>query len=304
MTTNDKALQKSGVTTVASYLNQDSVKKYLKKMLDERTGQFITSLVSLANVTQGLASCSPKTLMFCGLKAASLNLPLDNNLGFAYAIPYKNHKTGVVDAQFQLGYRAFIQLAQRTGQYKMINVIDIRQGEIEVWHPFTEELQLIMIEDIEKRNNLPVVGYAAVFELVNGFRKTSYWTRARIEAHGKRFSKTYNKGPWQTDFDAMAKKTVLKDLLSKWGPLSVEMQEAVKFDQAVIRKDNATGEEVPDYVDAEFTFDDSFDADSIDDELEKEFKEAKESKGQKKQGEGEGNGNELNQRNILQPRGK
>ena len=251
--------------TVSSYLNQDTVRKHLDSMLKDRAGQFITSLVSLSNLTKGLEKCDPKTLLYCGLKAASMNLPLDNNLGFAYAVPYGN------SAQFQMGYRGYIQLAQRTGQYKTINVIDIRVGELEGWDILTEQLALVLIDDVEKRDKQPVAGYVAVFELMNGFRKTIYWTRAKVEAHGKRFSKTYNNGPWKTDFDAMAKKTVLKELLSKWGPLSTEMQEAIKFDQAVIRKDDATGEEVPDYVDADFNIVD--DTTSTDDELAKEFEQ-------------------------------
>ena len=238
---NEKALQKPG-TTVAGYLNSDSVKKYLEGLLKDRAGQFITSLVSLSNLTPGLAKCEPKTLLYCGLKATSLNLPLDNNLGFAYAIPYGQA------AQFQMGYRGFVQLAQRTGQYKSINVIDIRQGELIGWDVFTEALELELIPDQDKREKQPVIGYAAMFELLNGYTKRTFWTRERVEKHGKRFSKTYNNGPWKTDFDAMAKKTVLKDLLSKWGPLSTEMQEAMKYDQAVIKDES--GE--PEYLDAEF----------------------------------------------------
>ena len=270
MMSNEKALQKTG-TTVAGYLNQDTVRKYLENMLHERTGQFVTSLVSLSNLTPGLAKADPKTLMFCGLKAASLNLPLDNNLQFAFAIPYNNKKAGTVEAQFQAGYRAYIQLAQRTGQYSKINVIDVRAGELESWDPFTEELKLVMIDDETKRDKQPVIGYAGMFELVNGFRKVTYWSRSKVDKHARRFSKTFNNGPWQSDFDAMAKKTVLKELLSKWGPLSTEMQEAIKYDQAVIRKDESTGEETPDYVDADFNIVD--DTPSTDDELAKEFEQ-------------------------------
>lgn len=237
-------------SAVGGFLNHEKIKKHLESMLKERTGQFITSLVSLANLTPGLAKCEPQSIMFCGLKAASMNLPLDNNLGFAYAVPYGT------SAQFQIGYKGLVQLAQRTGQYKSINVIVVKQGELELWDVFTEKLKLILIENDEKRDKQPAVGYAAMFELQNGFRKVSYWTRAKVEAHGKRFSKTYNNGPWKTDFDAMAKKTVLKDLLSKWGPLSTEMQEAIKYDQAVIRKDEETGEDVPEYVDADFSVED------------------------------------------------
>ena len=231
--------------TMAQYLNRDSIRKYLDSVLQDRAGQLITSLVSMHKLVPNMANVEPESLLNCGLKAASMNLPLDNNLGFAYAVPYGKSAT------FQIGYKGLVQLAQRTGQYKSINVIDVRHGELEKWDLLTEELSLVLIDDVEKREKQPVIGYAAVFELVNGFRKVTYWSRARVEAHGKRFSKTYNNGPWKTDFDAMAKKTVLKDLLSKWGPLSTEMQQAIKFDQAVIRKDD-DGEEVPDCVDADY----------------------------------------------------
>jgi len=268
--------------TVAHFLNSDSTKKYLESMLKERTGQFVTSLVSLSNITPGLAKCDPKTLLYCGLKAASMNLPLDNNLGFAYAIPYKRKvmvdgkPVEIIEAQFQAGYRAFIQLAQRTSQYKRINVIDIRAGELVNWDPFTEELELCLIEDIEKRDKQAIIGYAGMFELLNGYRKVSYWTREKVLKHAKRFSKTFGKGPWQTDFDAMAKKTVIKDLLSKWGPLSTEMQEAVKFDQSVIKKDDESGEEIPEYIDAQY---EAAEGESdADDKLQDEFKQYQDQK--------------------------
>jgi len=239
------SLPSTKLVTITQFLNNEKVKKYVENMLQDRAPQFITSLVSLSNLTPGLSNVDPKSLLYCGLKAASLNLPLDNNLGFAYAIPYSG------EAQFQIGYRGLIQLAQRTGQYRKINVTDVREGELKKWDAFKEELELEMEPDLIKRDKLPVIGYAAMFELVNGYTKIVYWPREKVEKHGKRFSKTYNRGPWQTDFDAMAKKTVLKDLLSKWGPLSTELQEAIKFDQAVIRE-TETGETVPDYVDVEF----------------------------------------------------
>jgi recombination protein RecT len=229
-------------TTVAQYLSNGNVKKYLEGVLKERATQFITSLVSLSNLTPGLSKCDPNSIMQCGLKAASMNLPLDNNLGFVYAIPYGDK------AQFQMGYRGYIQLAQRTGQYKTINVIDIRAGELVSWDEFGEVLEVCTIKDKNARSKQAVVAYAAVFELLNGFRKVVFWTKEEVLFHAKKFSKTFNKGPWQTDFDAMAKKTVLKDMLSKWGPMSIEMQDAIKFDQAVI-KTNDDGTQEPEYID-------------------------------------------------------
>jgi len=251
-------LQTQGVKTVAQFLNDTNTQKYLEGMLKERTGQFVTSLVSLANTTTGLVNCEPKSLLFCGLKAAALNLPLDNNLGFAYAIPYKkkikNDKNVVigeiVEAQFQMGWKGFVQLAQRTSLYKNINVLDIREGELVKWDPFTEELELNLNSDMEQRDKLPIIGYAGYFELVNGFKKVAYWQKPRVERHGRKYSKSYSysSSGWQTNFDSMAMKTVIKGLLSKWGPLSTEMQEAVTFDQSVIRGDLG-GKQEPEYID-------------------------------------------------------
>ncbi|MCX7771633.1 MAG: recombinase RecT [Clostridia bacterium] len=261
---NNELTTQNKPATVAQYLNNAGVKKYLDGVLKERAPQFITSLTSLANLTPGLAKCDPNTLLQCGLKAASMNLPLDNNLGFAYAVPYGDK------AQFQMGYRGFIQLAQRTGQYKMINVIDIRAGELVSWDEFGEVLEISTIKDKEARQKQAVVAYAAMFELMNGFRKVVFWTKEEVTLHAKRFSKTFNNGPWKTDFDAMAKKTVLKDLLGKWGPMSTEMQEAVKFDQSIIKK-TEDGAEIPEYVDAQFSVVDeapkSFGADSAEEEF-------------------------------------
>ena len=230
-------------TTVAQFLGSINMKNYIEGVLKERAPQFVTSLVSMANLTPGLRDCDPETLMFCGLKAASLNLPLDNNLGFAYAVPY-----GKV-CQFQIGYRGFVQLAMRTGQYKSMNVVNIHEGELISWDPFTEEIELEIIQDQEARAKLPVIGYASVFILLNGFKKVSYWPDARVLAHAKRFSKAFNSGPWKTDYNAMARKTVLKDMLSHWGPASTEIAEAVKFDQSVVKRDEG-GNEYPEYVDS------------------------------------------------------
>jgi len=145
-------------------------------------------------------------------------------------------------------YRGFVQLAMRTGQYKSMNVINIHEGELISWDPFTEEIELKMIQDQEARAKFPIIGYASVFILLNGFKKVSYWPEARVLAHAKRFSKAFNSGPWKTDYNAMARKTVLKDMLSHWGPASTEIAEAVKFDQSVVKRGD-DGSEYPDYVD-------------------------------------------------------
>jgi recombination protein RecT len=256
-------------------------------MLKDGTGTFITSLVSIQNLNKNLQGCDPNSLMMCGLKATSLRLPLDPNLGQAYPVPYSTKKkvgeewVEVKEAQFQIGYKGLVQLAQRTGKYETINVIDIRAGELVSWDELEEKLVWSKIQDENKRMEQPVIGYVGIIKLKSGFKKTVYWTREKVLAHAKRFSKTYNKeadrfasynkykkewtsNPWESDFDSMAKKTVLKDLISKWGPVSIEdidIQEAIRADQAVLHVDENTGAELPpDYadnptntIDAEYT---------------------------------------------------
>ena len=158
--------------------------------------------------------------------AASLDLPVDKNLGYAWVVPYSGK------AQFQLGYKGYIQLALRTGQYKSINAIPVHRGELVSWNPLTEEFQI----DFTKRESDEVIGYAGYFELVNGFRKTSYWTRQQIELHKTKFSKS--DFGWKKDFDAMALKTVIRQMLSKWGILSIEMQTAYTSDEREVKEVN------------------------------------------------------------------
>ncbi|RAP04757.1 hypothetical protein HS9_01889 [Bacillus velezensis] len=162
--------------------------------------------------------------------AATLDLPIDKNLGYAWIVPYGGK------AQFQLGYKGYIQLALRTGQYKSINCIPIHEGELQKWNPLTEEVEI----DFEKRESDAVIGYAAYFELINGFRKTVYWTKAQVEKHKKKFSKS--DFGWKNDWDAMALKTVLKAVLSKWGILSVEMQKAVIEEDEIRERIDITNE--------------------------------------------------------------
>lgn len=200
--------------TLKTLLNTDSVKKRFEEVLGKRSQQFATSILNLYNSDTNLQKCEPMSIISSAMVAASLDLPVDKNLGYAWIIPYGNR------AQFQLGYKGYIQLALRTGQYKSINVIEVYEGELQKWDRLTEEFEI----DYEKRKSDAVVGYAAYFELINGFKKTVYWTKEEVEKHRKRFSKS--DFGWKNDWDAMAKKTVLKNMLSKWGILSIEMQRA------------------------------------------------------------------------------
>lgn len=223
--------------------------QYLLQVLGRKKESFVNNITALVANDANLQGCSPMSLIYAGIKATALDFPLDNNLGFAYVIPYNNKKkitdeNGVTrevvvkEAQLQWGYRAFIQLAIRTGQYRRINVTDVREGEIKSMDLLTGE---IAFDAVPNRIELPVIGYAAYFELVNGFSKTLYMTVEELQRHAMSYSKTYSSkfestrssSKWTTDFDAMAKKTVIKLLLSKYAPLSVQMQEAVRTDQAI-----------------------------------------------------------------------
>ncbi|MGM0947886.1 MAG: recombinase RecT [Bacillota bacterium] len=207
-------VQQQGAT-MKGLLSSPSVIKRFEEVLGKRATQFTASILSLYNSEQMLQKTDPMSVISSAMVAATLDLPIDKNLGYAWIVPYGGK------AQFQLGYKGYIQLALRTGQYKSINCIPIHEGELQKWNPLTEEIEI----DFEKRELDAVIGYAAYFELINGFRKTVYWTKAQVEKHKKKFSKS--DFGWKNDWDAMALKTVLKAVLSKWGILSVEMQKAV-----------------------------------------------------------------------------
>lgn len=232
----------TGISTLKRFnacISNEATQQYLQQVLREKRSSFTNNIIALVSNNASLQECQPMSLIYAGLKATSLDLPLDPNLGFAYIIPYKNSKKGVSDAQFQIGYKGFIQLAIRSGQFLLINVTDIRDGELTGENLLTGE---ITFQRVAGREQKPVVGYAAFFKLTNGFSKTLYMTVGEVKQHAGRYSQTYsskldyirNSSKWTTDFDAMAKKTVLKLLLSKYAPLSVEMQTAIQNDQAVI----------------------------------------------------------------------
>lgn len=227
------------IQTVKNLLSQDNVKQKFQDILKENAAGFTANLAVMVNNSSTLAKCEPTSIISAAVVSASLNLPLDPNLGFAAIVPFGDK------ASFQIMYKGLIQLAMRSGQYKTIGVTEICEGEYISGNPLTGEY----IFDFEGRTSDKIVGFAAYFSLVNGFEKTIYWPVQQVEAHGKRFSQTYKKGYglWKDDFVSMGKKTVLKNLISKWGVLSIEMQKAVKFDQAVI-KDEET--EDIEYLDA------------------------------------------------------
>ena len=234
---------------MSSFLTTENNKKYLESLLGDKTQAFITSLSTMVGSNATLNKCDRASLLGCALKATSMNLPFDQNLGFAYAVPYKDK------AQFQMGYKGFIQLAQRSSQIQQLNAREVREGEYKgddmMGEPMIDWLP------VEERENKEIVGYMAGMKLVNGFTKIIYWSKAKIEKHADRYSQAYRYAKkvgqadavWVSNFDAMAKKTVLKDLISKYAPMSVEMQDAIKYDQSVILTDVETGAEEVVYVD-------------------------------------------------------
>lgn len=243
----------SNLAVFNATITNPRTQEYLSQVLGEKKSSFVNNLTALVANNKALQECEPLTTMYAAIKATALDLPLDQNLGFAYVIPYKNNKEGKTEAQFQMGYKGYIQLAMRSGQFRTINVRDVREGEIVDEDFVSGELKFAKLP-ADKRNTAPIVGFVAYFELANGFRKMSYWSVEELKAHGLRYSQTYSSkkdyirdnSKWATDFESMASKTVLKLLLAKYAPLSVEMQNAVKIDQAVIR--DAQGS--LDYVDA------------------------------------------------------
>lgn len=239
-------VQVYNLKTFNQTITAPATQKYLTDLLHERMGVFVSNLTALVANNVNLQCCEPYTLMFAALKATALNLPIEPSLGMAHVIPYKNKKRGVTEAQFQIGYKGFQQLALRTGQYKRINTTEVRQGEIGKRNRLTGQIDFNFIEDEAERLKAPIIGYVNYFCLLNGFESTLYMSKEEMEAHALRYSQTYHstdaytksQSKWTTDFDSMAVKTVIKLNLSKNGVLSTELQEAILADQSVMREEN------------------------------------------------------------------
>lgn len=238
--------QNYNLKTFNQAITSPATQKYLTDLLHERKASFVSNLTALVANSTNLQECEPYTLMFAALKATALNLPIEPSLGMAHVIPFKNKKRGVTEAQFQIGYKGFQQLALRTGQYKHINTTDVREGELVKRNRLTGQIEWNWIENDEVRLKTPIVGYVNYFSLLNGFESTFYMSKEEMNAHALRYSQTYKskesfireQSKWTTDFDAMAMKTVIKLNLSKNGVLSSELQEAIIADQSVMREEN------------------------------------------------------------------
>lgn len=243
---------------VNSFLDRDGLRKRFDELLGKRSPQFISSIVSMVNADANMqqAFCeAPMTVIQSALKAATFDLPIDQNLGYAYIVPFKNYKKDidkkVMEASFILGWKGMHQLALRTGAYKTINVVDIREGELKKYNRLTEEVEIDFIEDENEREQLPVIGYVGYYRLVNGAEKTIYMSVKAIENHEKKFRKGQYQGKgWRDDWDAMARKTVYRILIGKWGVMSIDYQTADEGKQlADIMAEDAKAEDV---IDAEY----------------------------------------------------
>ncbi len=242
------------------YLMQnDNVQQRLKAMLDKNAETYVTSVINVVNGNKKLQQCEPMSILKSAMIAASLNLPVEPNLGMAALVPYKDKSNGM-QAQFQMMWRGFVQLALRTGVYKTINVSEVYEDEIVKFNPFTEEIEFTDQSEWKMRytENGKVVGYLAYFKLLSGFEKYSYMTKEEAEKHATSYSQSYkydkqfnkSSSPWSTDFNSMGKKTVLKLLIGKFGPMSIqtaELSTAIKYDQAMIGGTIDNPE--PEYVD-------------------------------------------------------
>ena len=225
----------------------------------KRAQRFISAITSAVAVNPALQECDPATVLSGALLGESLGLSPSPQLGQYYLVPYDNKKKGCKDAQFQMGYKGYVQLAFRSGYYKRLNVISVKSGELVRFDPLTEEIELNMIQDEDAREKAPTIGYLAMFEYLNGFKKTIYWSREKMINHADRYSPAFSKNAtggkypkvsfedycaknypksdewkyssfWYKDFDSMAYKTMLRQLISKWGIMSIELQTAFEED--------------------------------------------------------------------------
>lgn len=232
-------------------INSDGYKRMINNTLGnpQKAARFVTAITSAVSTNPALAECDASTIVSAGLLGEGLNLSPSPQLGQYYLVPFNDKKNNRKVAQFQLGYKGYIQLAIRSGQYKKLNVLPIKEGELISFNPLEEEIEVQLIEDETAREQAATIGYYAMFEYTNGFKKAVYWSKQKMESHAEKYSMGYkaHKGYtfWEKDFDAMACKTMLRQIISKWGIMSIEMQKALENDMGVIRENGTV-----DYIDA------------------------------------------------------
>lgn len=270
MAVNNSLARQDQSMKLSVYLQNDAVKKQINQVVGGKNGtRFISSIVSAVQSTPALQECTSPSIVNAALLGEALNLSPSPQLGQFYMVPFDNKKKGCKEAQFQLGYKGYIQLAIRSGYYKKLNVLAIKEGELVRYDPLDEEVEVNLIDDDIFREEAPTMGYFAMFEYENGFRKTLYWSKKKMLAHAEKYYFAFYKNGgarslelleqgkipekdmwkyssfWFKDFDGMALKTMLRQLISKWGIMSIDLQNAIDKDMAVIHEDGKT-----DYVDA------------------------------------------------------
>lgn len=272
----NNSLVKSKKTNLTAYLTSDAVKSQINKVIGGNNGdRFVSSIISAVQANASLKECTSPSIVSAALLGYSLKLSPSPQLGQYYLVPFYNRKKGLSEAQFNLGYKGYIQLALRSGQYKKLNVLAIKEGELINYNPLDEEIEVKLIDDEEERENAKTIGYYAMFEYLNGFKKTMYWSKAKMESHALKYSQGYKakKGYtfWEKDFDSMAYKTMLRQLISKWGIMSIDMQSALDSDMGVIKEDGTV-----DYVDnvTEESVEDNVVADTTSEEVKEDKKAA------------------------------
>lgn len=251
--TNNALVRKEQKATFSNFMTQDGVKAKINQIIGGKDGQrFMTAILSAVSTNPSLADCDHSSILSAALLGETLKLSPSPQLGQYYMVPFDDNKLGRRVAQFLIGYKGLLQLAIRSGYYKKINVIAIKEGELQNYDILNEEITCVIIDDEDERERAKTVGYYAMFEYANGFRKTMYWSRKKMEAHAVQYSAGYRsdkkKGNsytfWSKDFDGMAFKTMLRQLISKWGIMSIELQTAYEKDMGAIREDGTV-----DYVD-------------------------------------------------------
>lgn len=228
----------------SAYMTSAGISKKINQIIgDDKSGKrFISSIVSAVSVNPSLNECDNVSILSGALLGESLNLSPSPQLGHYYLVPFNDKTRGKV-ATFQLGWKGYYQLALRSGYYKKINVLPIKEGELISWNPLEEEIKVQLIEDEEEREKANTIGYYAMYEYLNGFKKAIYWSKAKMIKHAEQYSQGYRakKGYtfWEKDFDSMAMKTMLRQLISKYGIMSTELQNAYESDMAVINDDGS-----------------------------------------------------------------
>lgn len=240
MATNNSLTKRQEGGTFSTFLTSDAVKQKINQIVGGKDGQrFMTAIISAVSNNPLLADCEHASILSAALIGESLKLSPSAQLGQYYIVPFNDRKNNRKVAQFQIGYKGYLQLAIRSGYYKKINVIAIKAGELVHYDPLNEELEVNLIQDDEARESAETIGYYAMFEYLNGFKKCLYWSKKKMELHAKYYSQAFKKDLkdgtdhsfWTRDFDPMAFKTMLRQIISKWGIMSIELQKAFEEDK-------------------------------------------------------------------------